>query len=1049
MLSLKRSKKSTTTTRSRLSCDNEATISGGSYDIPIPYYLGRGEEANIQLITSRSIKLKTRKSLKFPRRQWSKTRFNKASIFRTDGELPQGNGMEEGTSSYYATKNQKSNSLDAPGLKPVRALWKIPSLRQRRLLIKKQSKSLSCSSTIESSKFVDINSGRYSKPEVCQYKYCSVHGSLHASSPPLALSSNKKKRRRWKHYPMVEKVPMLQVTTKDHADPSDKIGSGMWKLIYNHFLVDKNEVTSEVCEAGGDEDDTYTDLFSYKSKQSPKNDDTNLVYQVAENEKPEFSQGEAVEFVQQAVDEILLFDEQMSFHHPRDLNDTHHVKDSSAIMFPKPQSSKGFKKIRQLIATTKFIKAMQKLRKDTAENAPNNLFLAHLSTDKRKGTEEWMLDVALQQVISKLDPAQQRRVGMLIEAFESVTQDTKIYSSSESMPLELDENCNTEYGEDHVRVEPNDKESLSQIYVESRGTPDNGGAKSMMKVNQEIVYGCKVDASVGKDSNFHFDKEKFTNVWHQVYHHFVASEAIESGNAKNNGVEVKKQNVDEIKNDTGSGHLNHDHAIQLVQEAIDELIHLQEQLSDQLSSELHNNEKELSSSEFAKQNLEASDKAGTESDGKMPFQQQKSKAYNKLRKMVVSAKFISAMEKVRKINPHKPQKVSLEAERVYLRHWSMEDRKMSEERMLDCALQEVIIKLAPSQKKKVAMLTQAFETFSSEINKGFFVEKTNPLYDTGSTNITENEQKKSVIIDQDNLNVYKYDIQTPDDEVPCFLKDALEDNPQPGDNRNEAFDDEFDMELYYNNVELSSVNLHIHEMGSTKGCLVCHPHKFPEDDKEENEINIQHQLEAPTDETKHESEVKKDAFLNKSFQSRDLGDNINSYDGNGSFLDDNKCTNMWHLIHQQSEISTNEHSNMDDVNTKDTELQQNEAIKFVQEAVDEILQMPEKTCDDQSIIPEDKSLRDVNGSYKAMSNVILCKKFVKAIEKMKKQRSKVGSRQLESTPKSIHPKQQKENEMKNDQLMLDYALQRVISNLGPAQKKKVAMLVEAFERVAQ
>ncbi|KAF2308162.1 hypothetical protein GH714_036052 [Hevea brasiliensis] len=69
-------------------------------------------------------------------------------------------------------------------------------------------------------------------------------------------------------------------------------------------------------------------------------------------------------------------------------------------------------------------------------------------------------------------------------------------------------------------------------------------------------------------------------------------------------------------------------------------------------------------------------------------------------------------------SPHLPVQPGREADKIHLRHQTMEDRKTSEEGMLDCALQHVISKLAPAQKRKVALLFQAFETVNPLLEPG-------------------------------------------------------------------------------------------------------------------------------------------------------------------------------------------------------------------------------------------------------------------------------------------------------------------------------------------
>ncbi|XP_030465529.1 calmodulin binding protein PICBP [Syzygium oleosum] len=70
-------------------------------------------------------------------------------------------------------------------------------------------------------------------------------------------------------------------------------------------------------------------------------------------------------------------------------------------------------------------------------------------------------------------------------------------------------------------------------------------------------------------------------------------------------------------------------------------------------------------------------------------------------------------EDLRDFNPKEPNYLPLppdpDAERVDLRHQMMDDRKNSEEWMLDYALRQTVTKLAPARKRKVALLVEAFE----------------------------------------------------------------------------------------------------------------------------------------------------------------------------------------------------------------------------------------------------------------------------------------------------------------------------------------------------
>ena len=78
-------------------------------------------------------------------------------------------------------------------------------------------------------------------------------------------------------------------------------------------------------------------------------------------------------------------------------------------------------------------------------------------------------------------------------------------------------------------------------------------------------------------------------------------------------------------------------------------------------------------------------------------------------------------DEMRKFNPKEPNFLPLvpepEPEKVDLRHQMMDERKNAEEWMLDSALRQVVTKLAPARKKKVALLVGAFETVIPKIGR--------------------------------------------------------------------------------------------------------------------------------------------------------------------------------------------------------------------------------------------------------------------------------------------------------------------------------------------
>ncbi|CAN1334627.1 Calmodulin binding protein PICBP [Linum perenne] len=68
-----------------------------------------------------------------------------------------------------------------------------------------------------------------------------------------------------------------------------------------------------------------------------------------------------------------------------------------------------------------------------------------------------------------------------------------------------------------------------------------------------------------------------------------------------------------------------------------------------------------------------------------------------------------------------------EGVKVDLKHQMMDERRNSEEWMIDPSLQQTVTKLATARKRKVALLVEAFETVSPPLTK-FEPPITHPLF---------------------------------------------------------------------------------------------------------------------------------------------------------------------------------------------------------------------------------------------------------------------------------------------------------------------------------
>ncbi|PQQ10035.1 uncharacterized protein Pyn_06466 [Prunus yedoensis var. nudiflora] len=91
------------------------------------------------------------------------------------------------------------------------------------------------------------------------------------------------------------------------------------------------------------------------------------------------------------------------------------------IMLPSKKKKKQLQR---------FIKALENVKKFNPQGPrylplepdleAEKVHLKHQNMDGRKNSEEWMLDYALQQAVSRLTPARKRKVSLLVEAFETV-----------------------------------------------------------------------------------------------------------------------------------------------------------------------------------------------------------------------------------------------------------------------------------------------------------------------------------------------------------------------------------------------------------------------------------------------------------------------------------------------------------------------------------------------------------------------------------------------------------------------------------------------------
>ncbi|KAL5154813.1 Calmodulin binding protein PICBP [Glycine soja] len=252
------------------------------------------------------------------------------------------------------------------------------------------------------------------------------------------------------------------------------------------------------------------------------------------------------------------------------------------------------------------------------------------------------------------------------------------------------------------------------------------------------------------------EKQSNTGLWYLVYKHMVSNVAENNSESLIDGADEKESGLDDIRTGVTSNAYGNtpmkdqemqfkDHvvvdpevarqqieAIKMVEEAIDSILpDDQDDLADKESltdstisdnakqsdrtermhsEDLNQKEEKMESGNgmIQKQEEESAPKEQNKTNQKM------SRSWSNLKKVILLRRFIKSLEKVRKFNPrgtrYLPLEPDSEAEKVNLRHQDMEERKGTEEWMLDYALRQVVSKLTPARKRKVELLVEAFET---------------------------------------------------------------------------------------------------------------------------------------------------------------------------------------------------------------------------------------------------------------------------------------------------------------------------------------------------
>lgn len=481
------------------------------------------------------------------------------------------------------------------------------------------------------------------------------------------------------------------------------------------------------------------------------------------------------------------------------------------------------------------------------------------------------------------------------------------------------------------------------------------------------------------------------------------------------------------------------------------------------------------------------------------------KHWSNLKKWILLQRFIRELEKVRKFNPRKPQHLLLnpdpEAEKVNLRPQTLDGRKSAEEWMLDHALQQAVSQLAPTQKRKVALLVRAFETVVPP-QEDSQVQFRDPRLRNSSLAAMLARDNQAVISDSTSK------------EMSAQMVKETE----------EAYEDKGDCESslkFQGSTDARNGNIKLedpdHENGEpiskarslsrdVDGMLVPaetspSPAFLPEATKAGNAMEDVTETEAMPAEQGLENEIS------------DTTEGEAKDGSQSNQMDRRNHIKMWHMIYQHvvsgiaekvglelleggeddeaednmsSATSNGDHAIPSDLSQTSDELREethvasnlrsgltkSDALKLVKEAVDEILlpEIQDDASDTQSVTSEPVPDQDIpernvkegaliskrsdlskSKNWSKLKKLMLLKRSIKALEKardFRPQPHQLLPQIPDPEPEKVDLRQQMMDERKKaEQWMLDYAVQHIVTKLTPARKRRVFMLVEAFEAV--
>ena len=410
---------------------------------------------------------------------------------------------------------------------------------------------------------------------------------------------------------------------------------------------------------------------------------------------------------------------------------------------------RSWNSVRKVILLKRFVKSLEKVhvfnpRKlrslpvvdSKLEEAENVLLRRHRSIIEegiRTDGEEWMLDYAMRQALSRLAPVERKKVELLVQAFDTVLDGHDTLKQTKSTDNDATIKEGTQTVEDEQRIknvfssfqvhqkdlkqeEEVDDTPKNNVEADTEGTlraekdeQKIANVFSKFQVHQKDLKGEEeVDSTPRRSSSLLppignvkqrivVEKEKDSRMWKLIYKHMVTEKEEETSSVDG---ECDDETANLQINARRSG------TVTLVREALEKILsEIPDNSSDDQSID------SATDQELMERNSQVSEESSMTSKPK--------KGWNNVKKVILLKRFVSDLSRLSPKTPRfLPWEPDPETEKIRLRHQEVGGKRNSEEWMLDYALRQAISTLPPSQRRKVSLLAQAFDTISFSSTPG-------------------------------------------------------------------------------------------------------------------------------------------------------------------------------------------------------------------------------------------------------------------------------------------------------------------------------------------